>query len=237
MGDGVDQVGLAQAGVPVDEEGVIVLGRVLGHRLGGGVGQLVAGAHHEGIEGELVVGIEALVPGGLAPQEGTVAVLIQEGDGDVPREEVLQGGLDVLHEEGLDIAPLEIVGAVEEEGAVPEVQGRDLVKPGADSGLRELRAELLEDALPHVRDGIQMETPRFLSWRSWKLGPEDLPPGGFYPIINIPQKRGEDNTYSKYKGMTFPRGKGGKGAGKSRKVVKLWLTPRKKDGILNDASS
>ena len=60
-------------------------------------------------------------PGGLAAQEGPVAVLVQDGHGDVCGEDVLQGGLDVLHEEGLDVAPLEVVGAVEVEGGVPEV--------------------------------------------------------------------------------------------------------------------
>ena len=53
VGNGVQQVGLAQAGVTVDQQGVVVLGGMLRHRHGGGIGQLVAGAHHEGIEGEL----------------------------------------------------------------------------------------------------------------------------------------------------------------------------------------
>ena len=52
VGDGVEQVGLAQAGVAVDEQRVIVCARALGHGVGGGVGQLVAGPHHIVFKGE-----------------------------------------------------------------------------------------------------------------------------------------------------------------------------------------
>ena len=49
-GDGLQQVGLAQAGVAVDEERVELAGRHLGHRLGGGVGEAVGPAGHEVLE-------------------------------------------------------------------------------------------------------------------------------------------------------------------------------------------
>ena len=45
------RMGFAQTGFPVDEEGVVILRRVLCHRQGGGVGQLVGVAHHEAFEG------------------------------------------------------------------------------------------------------------------------------------------------------------------------------------------
>ena len=51
LADGVDQVGLAQPRPPVDKEGVVAVGGVAGHRPAGGVGELVAGTHDEGIEG------------------------------------------------------------------------------------------------------------------------------------------------------------------------------------------
>ena len=62
MPDRVQQVGLAQAGVAVDEQRVVGLGRRLGDRDGGGVGEPVAGADDEGVEGVLRV-----EPGRLAP--------------------------------------------------------------------------------------------------------------------------------------------------------------------------
>ena len=54
--DGVEQVGLAQARVAVDEEGVVGAAGRLRHGLGGGVGQAVRRRGDEGLEGEL--GIE-----------------------------------------------------------------------------------------------------------------------------------------------------------------------------------
>ena len=50
--DGVDQVRLAEAGVTVDEKWVVVLCRRVRDRAGRGVGELVAVAHNEGIEGK-----------------------------------------------------------------------------------------------------------------------------------------------------------------------------------------
>ena len=53
--DGVQQVGLAQPGVAVDEQRVVRLGRRLGDRDGRGVGEPVARADDEGVEGVLRV--------------------------------------------------------------------------------------------------------------------------------------------------------------------------------------
>ena len=52
VGDGVQQVGLAQSAVAVDEQGVVVLAGLLRHGLGRGKGQLVLGSHHIRLEGE-----------------------------------------------------------------------------------------------------------------------------------------------------------------------------------------
>jgi hypothetical protein len=66
--DGVQQVGLAQSRLAIDEEGVVRLGRRLGHRDRRRVGEPVAGPDHEGVEG--VLGIE---PGGrLVTRRGRV---------------------------------------------------------------------------------------------------------------------------------------------------------------------
>ncbi len=50
VADGVEQVCLAQAGGPVDEQGVVVRARLLGDRHGGGGGEAVGGSHHERVE-------------------------------------------------------------------------------------------------------------------------------------------------------------------------------------------
>jgi hypothetical protein len=48
--DRVQQVGLAQAGVAVDQQRVVRLAGRLGDGDGGGVGEPVAGPDHEGLE-------------------------------------------------------------------------------------------------------------------------------------------------------------------------------------------
>ncbi len=50
IGNGVQQVGLAKPHTSVDEQGVIRLGRLLGDRHAGGVGELIPGADDEILE-------------------------------------------------------------------------------------------------------------------------------------------------------------------------------------------
>ena len=68
MADGVEQMGLPEAGGAIDEEGVVGAGGRLGDRQGGGVGETVRGADHELVEG--VPGIET--PG--RPEAGGLLV-------------------------------------------------------------------------------------------------------------------------------------------------------------------
>ena len=108
VGDGVQQVGLAQAGLPVDEQGVVALARVVGHRPGGGVGKFVGGAHHEALEGVLLGAGEEVVLLRLA-------VLVQFPLGEhhhvhVAGKQLPQGGLDLPHVAGGDDVPLEAGG-------------------------------------------------------------------------------------------------------------------------------
>ena len=90
-------MGLSQAGVPVNEEGIVILGGVLRHGHGGGVGQLVGGAHHEILKGELRVG----EPLGLALGRGGALKLhqtrvVQNLHLEVRGEKVVEGCLDVV---------------------------------------------------------------------------------------------------------------------------------------------
>ena len=136
VGDGVEQMGLAQARVPVDQQGVVVLGRVLRHGHGGGVGQLVGGAHHEGIKGELRGGKAVALAVGLAAAELREVRIVQDLHFKVRGEDIVEGGFDVFHEQGFDVSLLEIVGAVEQKGIAPDIHRLQLVEPGGDGGLR-----------------------------------------------------------------------------------------------------
>ena len=86
VGDGVQQVGLAQAGLAVDKQGVVGLGGPLGYRLGRRVGEFVGRAHHEPLKGVLEGGcgpyrparVDALPdgPGGLPTQFGDMCAVL-----------------------------------------------------------------------------------------------------------------------------------------------------------------
>ena len=113
VGNGVQQVRLAQAGVAVDQQGVVVLGGMLRHCHGGGVGQLVAGAYHEGIEGELCGGEPlADVRGDHLPVELSQFVHIQDLHLKLHGKHIQKYGLDVFDEQGFNISFFEVVGAV-----------------------------------------------------------------------------------------------------------------------------
>ena len=76
-GDGVEQVGLAQARLAVDEQGVVGAGRVLGHGIGGRVGKLVAVAHDEPFK--CVVCIDCVFVGGAPKAQLFVAAKDPQG--------------------------------------------------------------------------------------------------------------------------------------------------------------
>lgn len=59
VADGVQKVGLAQAGLAVDKERVIVFGRMVGDRDRGGVGELVGRTDNKVLEGVFLVGGQA----------------------------------------------------------------------------------------------------------------------------------------------------------------------------------
>ena len=124
-------------------------GGVVRHGLGGGIGQLVGRTHHKGVEGVLVDGEAGLLPGsgGLFH-----LVVVQDADLKVLGEEVEEGRLDVVQEEGLDIALLKAVSAVEHQDAALNLHGFGFIEPGGDGGLGQFLAQLLKDRFPDIRD-------------------------------------------------------------------------------------
>ena len=109
VGNGVEQVGFAQTGFPVDEEGVVILRRVLCHCQGGGVGQLVGVAHHEAFEG-VFLGAWQKTGRGLGFLELGFPLLPQDHHVQVGGEQVVQGPFDVLCVPGYEDIPLELRG-------------------------------------------------------------------------------------------------------------------------------
>ena len=70
VADGVQEVGLAQAGAPVDEQGVVGAGGRLRHGDGGGVGEPVGGAGDVGVKGVARVEAGAVAAGGALADAG-----------------------------------------------------------------------------------------------------------------------------------------------------------------------
>ena len=156
--DGLQQVGLAQAGVAVDEEGVVALAGVVRHADGGRVGELVRIADDEvvkGVAGDLRGRVFALVFGlpfqDLVPAEHPQVEAL--------RKEIAQGLFDHLPVARGDDVALELAGAVQHEAAAVDPEGCAVVEPGAHGGRRELFGQDLQDALPDIVDGIHGKTP------------------------------------------------------------------------------
>lgn len=102
MGDGVEQMGLAQSGVAVDEQRVEVFRRFIRHGPCRRIGQLVLRPHHIRLEGE-GVGIQqgaGLIRGHTVI--GSQLLVVEDLHLQIGGEDVLQRRLDVLHETGLD---------------------------------------------------------------------------------------------------------------------------------------
>ena len=162
VGDGVQQVGLAQTGIAVDQQGVVVLGGMLRHRHRGGVGQLIAGTYHEGLKREILVGEAITVFLGRAALKFQKSRFIQDLHFKLHGEEILKGGFDVFDKQGFDVSFFKVVGTVQIEGIFPDVHRRQFIEPGGDGRLRKILLELLEDVGPHISDRIQIRTPLLL---------------------------------------------------------------------------
>ncbi len=163
VGDGVEQVGLAQARLPVDEEGVVVHGRVVGHRPGGGVGELVGGAHHEPLKGVFLrAGEKALVPGPVPQLPALQVAASQHLHLEVGGEELVKGLLDGGKVAGDDDVPLEVGGGVEDKFVPLHGHGHRVVEPGVDGGGRHVRLHEGKDAGPDIGGGIHLGTSFFM---------------------------------------------------------------------------
>ena len=162
VGDGIQQMSLAQTGIAVDQQGVVVLGGMLRHRHRGGVGQLIAGTYHEGLKREILVGEAIAVFLGRTALKFQKSRFVQDLHFKLHGEEILKGGFDVFDKQGFDVSFFKVVGTVQIEGIFPDVHRRQFIEPGGDGRLREILLELLEDVGPHISDRIQIRTPLLL---------------------------------------------------------------------------
>ena len=176
MGDGIEQVGFAKAGLAVDKQGVVALAGVVGYCPGGRMGKLIGGAHHEPLEGVLLCPREEIIfLGGLL-------VLIQLPLGEHSHlkfggEQLPQGILDLGDVPGGNDIPLEPGGGVEDEAVILQSHGSGVVKPGVDGGGGHLRLHEGQNLCPDVSGrihgktslnksagGVKTAAPKYRAW-------------------------------------------------------------------------
>ena len=152
VGNGIQQMGLAQAGVAIDKQGVIVLRRLFRHGAGGGIGHLVLGPHHIGAEGKGVGLQKGAGPVRSHPVIGGQLLIVQDLYLQIRGKNILQCGLDVAHKARLNGALLEGVAAMQHKGGVLHGHHLHLVEPGIDGGLGQLGPQPVQYVFPHVCD-------------------------------------------------------------------------------------
>ena len=135
--NGQKKMGLSQAGVAVDKQGVIGLARIFRHGDGGSVGKLVGAAHDEAIKGIARHFRQGAVHLFL---DGKIIDLIPGEDQQikVTGEQVGQGGLDGIAEAGADNAPFKIGGGMQHQAAVLNIHRGTIGKPGINGSGGEL---------------------------------------------------------------------------------------------------
>ena len=134
VGDGVQQMGLAKAGVPVNKQGVVFGGGILGDRQGGGIGDPVGGSHHEFIEGELIAPQEFLAQGGLAIDPPGQLLVPDDLNVEIGGEDLLQGVLYQVQVAGHDDILTEFRGGMQNEAVIQQLHHLAVAEPGADRG-------------------------------------------------------------------------------------------------------
>jgi hypothetical protein len=85
-------VSLAQTGIAVNQQRVVVLRGMLRHGDGSGIGQLVGGTHHKGIEGKFIGSKAVTGPLYLCAVESLQTLIVQNDDLKLCGEDILQGG-------------------------------------------------------------------------------------------------------------------------------------------------
>jgi len=163
--DRVQEVRLAEARVPVDEERVVGLRRGLGDGERGRVGKAVRRPDHERVEGVLRVDAGELGARGLLDRQrahrcgdrlggrrrGRHALLVDvEPDAQAGAAAVADGRADQVEEVALDPLAREFVRDGDDEGVAVELEARDLGEPGGVGLVVECSPQSSRDVVPEA---------------------------------------------------------------------------------------
>ena len=147
------QMGLSEAGVAVNEQGVIGPSGVFGHGHGGGVGKLVGRTDYEPVE-SISVHLREVVGAFFAGEVFLKLVPRQDLQLELAGEQIVERGANHAAEARLDYPALEVSGRVQHELAVVELDGLAVGKPGVIGRRRYVLCYYIEYALPYLRNGI-----------------------------------------------------------------------------------
>jgi large subunit ribosomal protein L34 len=157
VADAVQEVGLADAGRPDDEQRVVGLTGELGHRERRGVGEAVGVADHELLEGELrvqagvVLGEQRVARVFAGAGAGASAPSAPRRRGSRTRAGARHGGGTTVVLGGADLDAQWAVGAERVAGDRLQGPGEALLHPGADLGGREEDHQIALEPAPAQR--------------------------------------------------------------------------------------
>ena len=149
VGYGVQQVGFANAGRAIQEQGVIDLARGLTDRNGGAVGEPVGGAYHEIVEIEL--GIEVHGGAGLALGLVGVQLLVTENDElGIGMEDLLQCVLNIICVTFYDDLPAVVRRRIQDQLFLIQFHHLRVVEPGRDCDGAKALLNMAENLGPNI---------------------------------------------------------------------------------------
>ena len=161
-GDGVEQVGLAQAGGAVDEQRVVGLGGIVGHGQRRAVGEAVGGADHEFFKGELRVKFDEIrLFVVLFIDKGVALAFAQHHQLDVGVEQLAHGVADVWLAAALNHIPPELRRREKGQLGIRQLHHLRIVKPGGDDRRGQMAFQIAQNLGPHIGGGIH---GMLLSW-------------------------------------------------------------------------
>ena len=129
VGNGVQQMGLANAGRAIEKQRVVHLTRGLADGNGSGMGKPVGGAHHKIVKGKLGVKIHRRGRSTLIFPGGQLFVAEHQQLG-VGIENLFQGVMDVVGAAAADDLPAEVRGGIENQIVLIQLHHLGIVEPG-----------------------------------------------------------------------------------------------------------
>ena len=149
LADGQQQMGLAQARVAVDEEGIVIFPRLFRHGQSRRVGKLIGFSHDEAVEG-VALHLRQVIVRTLGGHVVRQFLLCQHQKVKFGGKQVGQDLLYDLAVAVLDDVPLEVGLGADHQAGIFDLHRATVGKPGLDGGGRQLLGQLLQYHTPDI---------------------------------------------------------------------------------------